>query len=218
MIHELSVNGSAVVVLEAVLWLLGGLVQLLFACLIIREYRWAYGTRPWRQAWGLFFVSVITVLGHLALIARVGDTPLIEAIAWLLKGTLLSLAVWKLSTVFHHKLPDVDIVEGTISVDANSVILNWGPGMQRIMGWSAGEVVGKTLMETIMPPQAWEAHRAGVARFLATDSPELEERTLAMMAITKEGPHIPVIIRVLPILDTDGTWQFHARVQRLIPL
>ena len=56
--------------------------------------------------------------------------------------------------------------EGVIVADADLRILVFSKGAEAIFGYTAGEIVGRTL-DVLIPQEAHEAHRAHVARFAA---------------------------------------------------
>jgi hypothetical protein len=81
------------------------------AIYMLWEYRWPFGTRAWRQGWGLLLVVVaISALEH----ARVLAPSLIEiftpsalaVIEWsgvIVKLSCLALGVWRLATSARDK-------------------------------------------------------------------------------------------------------------------
>jgi PAS domain S-box-containing protein len=58
--------------------------------------------------------------------------------------------------------------DAIIVTDNQSRITYWNPKAEEIFGWTAAEVSGRTLSETIIPEQYREAHEAGMKRYLST--------------------------------------------------
>jgi PAS domain S-box-containing protein len=208
-------------------WSLGLLLQGLLAWLTLHEYRWPYGTRTWRQGCACFFVAALIIMARhmVVLLSLQFDLVAPETRGtvelWLPLGTngLLVLGAWRLTTVFHHRLTRRPFPVGEVTIDSHSVILAWDQGMERLMGWTATEALGQTLMQTMMPPQSWEAHRAAMARLCAQPPLDPEpERRLPVMARCKDGSELFIEITVKRTTYTNDTWQCHGTVRRLVVL
>ena len=209
--------------LAFVIW---GLALVIYAALfwqIWQEYCWDYGTRRWRQAWGCCAVVTLYLAVRYALLLwmpTLADTPWFQAIdVWkpLVKAALLYAFVCLLSTVFHVEFPVGTEDPATITIDSNSLIVEWSPQTALLFGWTADEVVGKkTLMQTIMPPQEWEGHRYGMARFLAAPIPQHRlPRTFRVTAYTKARLKVRIEIQVTSILAGGETWHFQGVIRKL---
>lgn len=59
-------------------------------------------------------------------------------------------------------------LDAIIATDAHSTIIEWNHRAEAVFGWSAPEAIGRTLGETIIPPQHREAHNRGVQHYLST--------------------------------------------------
>lgn len=55
-----------------------------------------------------------------------------------------------------------------VAIDSDSMITAWNHQAEATFGWSREEAIGRSLVETIIPQQHREAHRRGLAHFLAT--------------------------------------------------
>ena len=58
--------------------------------------------------------------------------------------------------------------EAFIAIDEASKICEWNEEAEATFGWTQHEAIGRLLPETIIPPRFRDAHRQGVASFLAT--------------------------------------------------
>ena len=204
-------------------WSLALVVYVALFLRVGREYRWRYGTRLWRQAWACFALAVFVLALRRTFLAWF---PTIDAQPWfhvfnawsqVIDAVLLYVFVWRFSTVFHFELPILTEPDAVIGIDHHSMIRVWSPEAETLFGWTAEEVVGqKTLMQTIIRPQEWEAHRYGMARFQSAPDPARRlPRTFRVHACTKDGQAIRVSITVTGSLAADGTWQFQGVIQRL---
>ncbi|HET7274517.1 MAG TPA: PAS domain S-box protein [Longimicrobiaceae bacterium] len=89
-------------------------------------------------------------------------------------------------------------LDAIITADAHSNITGWNHHAERIFGWSAEEVIGKNLSETIIPPQYREAHARGVERYLASGEGPILNRRIEITGLNKNGKEIPVELTVAP--------------------
>ena len=86
-----------------------------------------------------------------------------------------------------------------VAVDSDSVITAWNRQAEATFGWSREEAIGKSLLETIIPPQHREAHRRGLAHFLATgEGPVLNQR-IEITALRRSGEEFPVELAIWPL-------------------
>ena len=81
--------------------------------------------------------------------------------------------------------------DAIISADAHGDITYFNPGAQRIFGYTADEVTGKPLT-TLMPERFRDAHRAGLARYLATGEARVVGRTVELAGRRKDGTEFPL--------------------------
>src|SRR2546430_16026444 len=81
--------------------------------------------------------------------------------------------------------------DAIISADAHGDITYFNPGAQRIFGYTADEVSGKPLT-TLMPERFRDAHRAGLARYLATGEARVVGRTVELAGRRKDGTEFPL--------------------------
>ena len=69
-----------------------------------------------------------------------------------------------------------------VTMDEDGVITGWGARAEETFGCSAGEMVGRKLVEAIIPEQHRTAHNAGLARFRSTRSGQLPGRVMELSA------------------------------------
>src|SRR5712692_6104464 len=55
-----------------------------------------------------------------------------------------------------------------VTMNDQGVITDWNPQAEVTFGWPRKDVLGRILVDTIIPPEYRDAHRAGLARYLAT--------------------------------------------------
>lgn len=101
-----------------------------------------------------------------------------------------------------------------VGIDEHSVITDWNRRAEELFGWSADEVVGAQLAETIIPPEFRSRHHAGMRRFLEEGEGTVLFRPLEVPALHRSGGRIPVDLRIWPV-RIDDRWQFHAFLRDL---
>ena len=81
--------------------------------------------------------------------------------------------------------------DAILSADSHGNITYFNPGAERIFGYTAEEVSGRPLT-TLMPERFAEAHRAGLARYLATREARVIGRTVELAGRRKDGTEFPL--------------------------
>jgi PAS domain S-box-containing protein len=85
--------------------------------------------------------------------------------------------------------------DAIISADSRGAITYFNPGAERILGYSAAEVNGQPLT-VLMPERYQEAHRAGLARYLATGVARVVGKTVELVGRRKDGTEFPLEISI----------------------
>src|SRR3546814_15605944 len=80
---------------------------------------------------------------------------------------------------------------------------------ERTFGWTRSEAIGRGVDETIVPPAHRQAHRAGLARFLAGGEAAALDRRMELQALHRSGREFPVELTIVA-LDTDRGQVFSA--------
>jgi len=88
--------------------------------------------------------------------------------------------------------------DGIISADGNGRIMFWNAGAEAIFGLTEEEALGRPLTE-LMPERYRDAHRAGMARFLATGEARVIGATLELEGLRADGREFPLELSL-------GTW------------
>jgi PAS domain S-box-containing protein len=96
-------------------------------------------------------------------------------------------------------------LDAIVTTDAESVITDWNRRAEEIFGWTAEEVIGRRLTETIIPPRHRRAHEEGMARYLATGAGPILNRRIEITALRRDGREFPVELTVAPALSGERT-------------
>ncbi len=93
----------------------------------------------------------------------------------------------------HHAL------DAVITMDAAGRITGWNPQAERTFGWSEDEVLGRSLAETIVPPEYRTAHLRGLKRFLETGEGPVLNRRVELTGRHQSGVDFPLELAVTPM-------------------
>jgi PAS domain S-box-containing protein len=96
-----------------------------------------------------------------------------------------------------------------VSIDVEGTITAWNDAARRTFGWEAEEVVGRQLVETIIPERYRAAHQAGIRRFLTSGEGPLLERRTEIAALHRNGHELPVELAIWAV-ERHGRWTFNA--------
>lgn len=96
-----------------------------------------------------------------------------------------------------------------VCIDHHGVIRDWNQQAEHTFGWSREEAIGRPLDETIIPASMREAHRRGLARYLATGKHHVLNQHIELTAVRRDGMTLPVEVRISPLF-IDGKTIFSA--------
>jgi len=94
--------------------------------------------------------------------------------------------------------------DAVVSIDEESIILDWNRAAERMFGWTRAEVVGRVLTEVIVPVQHREAHHRGLSRYLADRTPGILNRRVETTALARDGREFDVELSVWPV---ESNWR-----------
>jgi PAS domain S-box-containing protein len=90
-------------------------------------------------------------------------------------------------------------LDAVITIDGAGAITGWNPQAERIFGWTREDALGRPVDETIMPERYREAHRAGLARYLATGEAQVLNKRIELVAQRRNGDEFPVELAITPL-------------------
>jgi PAS domain S-box-containing protein len=98
-----------------------------------------------------------------------------------------------------------------VTINAAGVITAWNSQAEATFGWSKAEIIGRSLAQTLIPPQYREAHRRGLTHFLATGQGPVLNKRIELTALHRNGAEFPVELNISPLRQGD-TYTFNAFV------
>ncbi len=90
-------------------------------------------------------------------------------------------------------------LDAVVTMDEASRIIEWNPGAEATFGWSRDEILGQTMVETIIPVRYRPLHLEGLRRFLETGSGRVLNRRIEIEALHRDGHEFPVELAISPI-------------------
>jgi PAS domain S-box-containing protein len=86
-----------------------------------------------------------------------------------------------------------------ITADRRGRILEWNPAAERTFGWRREEVVGRELVDVIVPDDLRTRHRAGLERVAAGGQPHILGRRVDMRGRRSDGTEFPLELTVVRV-------------------
>ena len=105
-------------------------------------------------------------------------------------------------------------LDSVVTMDAEGLIVDANPATERTFGRSADELVGRELAEVLVPGHLREAHRRGLAHYLATGETALIGRRYETTALRADGSEFPVEVAIHR-LDVPGAPVFTGYIRDL---
>ena len=87
-------------------------------------------------------------------------------------------------------------LDGVVIIDRDGRVTYLNAAAERIFGFRAGQVLGRELAEAFLPPSVREAHRRGLARYLATGQTRVLDRRIEVAAMRADGSEFPAELTV----------------------
>jgi diguanylate cyclase (GGDEF)-like protein/PAS domain S-box-containing protein len=102
--------------------------------------------------------------------------------------------------------------EAFISIDEDNLIREWNPQAERLFGWGREEILGRSVVQTIIPRRYRDAHLRALGRFLAGGDPPMMARRLEVAGLRRDGTEMPIELSISALREGDE-WRFHAFVR-----
>jgi len=91
-----------------------------------------------------------------------------------------------------------------VSIDPQGRLTGWNAQAEALFGWTAGEVLGRSLAETVIPPELVGAHAAGFARHRPGDPSGVVGQRVEVPAMRRDGSRVPIELAVWAHEDGTG--------------
>jgi PAS domain S-box-containing protein len=102
--------------------------------------------------------------------------------------------------------------DAVITIDADSIVMDWNVTATRMFGWEASEILGRTLTDFIVPPVHRASHHHGMSHYLMCGEGNILNRRIETSAMRKNGEEFDVELSVWPVRVGDH-WTFSSFVR-----
>lgn len=90
-------------------------------------------------------------------------------------------------------------LDAVVTMDSEGLITGWSPQAEATFGWTHAEVMGRPVHETIMPERYRDAHKNGLARYLANGDARVLNKRLELTALRRDGEEFAIELSITPI-------------------
>jgi PAS domain S-box-containing protein len=105
----------------------------------------------------------------------------------------------------HLRLMVDSSLDAVVSMDMEGLIIGWNPQAETTFGWSAEEVLGHSLADTIVPHAHRAAHNEGLRRWHDTGEGAVLNSRIEIQALRRDGRMIPVELAIVPVAVGEET-------------
>lgn len=99
-----------------------------------------------------------------------------------------------------------------ISIDESAAVVEWNSMAEKTFGWLKEEILGTSLIDSIIPPAYKKAHMAGLNRFLISNQGTIINRQVEISALHRDGHEFPIEL-TLWVVYRDGQKYFNAFIR-----
>jgi two-component system, NarL family, sensor histidine kinase UhpB len=103
-------------------------------------------------------------------------------------------------------------LDAIICINITGEITVWNPQAEKMFGWKENEIIGKKLIETIIPEQNRKSHSDGFSRYMETGEGAILNKVIEIAALNRAGNEFPVELAIVPIKQ-NGDYFFCAFIR-----
>jgi len=87
-------------------------------------------------------------------------------------------------------------LDAIVTIDQGGNVVEFNPAAERMFGYARSAVLGRDMASLIIPPRLREAHRRGLAHYLATGEGPVLNRRVEIEAVRADGTEFPVELAI----------------------
>jgi PAS domain S-box-containing protein len=105
-------------------------------------------------------------------------------------------------------------LDSVVTIDHEGRVLEFNPAAERTFGYTRKDVLGRRMVELIVPPELRDAHQLGIERYLSTGEARILGRRIELTGYRSNGQRFPAEVAVMRI-DMPGPPMFTAFLRDL---
>jgi PAS domain S-box-containing protein len=86
--------------------------------------------------------------------------------------------------------------DAIVTMDHRGLLVEFNPAAEKLFGYTRADVIGRTMVDRIVPPSQREAHARGFARYLATGEGPVLGRVIELPAMRSDGTEFPAELAI----------------------
>jgi PAS domain S-box-containing protein len=94
--------------------------------------------------------------------------------------------------------------EAYVSIDSNSVITDWNQQAEATFGWARAQVIGRSLVDLVIPERYRVRHLEGLKRFLEEGKGSVLKKRMELTALHRDGREFPIEMAVSALRTKRG--------------
>lgn len=96
-------------------------------------------------------------------------------------------------------------LDAVVVMNREGRIVDWNENATKIFGWTPADALGRSMADTIIPPQYREAHQRGLSRFLQTGKATVLGQRIEITGLRKSGEDFPIELSITQLDEEDGS-------------
>ena len=151
-------------------------------------------------------IGTVAVLDY---VPRELDDAKRGALAMLARHAVAQLELrWRLSHAADEGTAQKDALlsaslDAIVVIDRDGAIVEFNPSAEQAFGYARQSVVGRPLVDVLIPEELRAAHRDGFAHHLATGEERMMNRRIETVAVRADGTQIPVELAIARLGHTE---------------
>ena len=109
---------------------------------------------------------------------------------------------WRVTQALRHSEARMRLfadasLDAMITINTRGLITQWNRRAEVLFGWTAPEIIGRSLASAIIPPRFRAAHDAGIAHFLTSGEGAMLGQRVELSALRRDGVEFPIELSVM---------------------
>jgi len=90
-------------------------------------------------------------------------------------------------------------LDAIVTMDKKGFVTGWNCQAEKLFGWTADEIIGQTLYNTLIPHQYRELHKKGLEKYGKSGAGPVLNKLIEISALDKNGKEFPIELSIIPI-------------------